>query len=614
MSSLPPVPTDRRDFEEYVVNLRSRGATVAEVIDALTAIMRSELTLREKDRRAAVILASASLDAAAAEEAAKHVAASGSPLPQVLIRAQQYAPATHGEPPPTPRDEAPVALPTTPSNRAEREERASVLLLGNATEHHANIALLENKKIGFSRIDDPAGLEKVSGDPFCGIVVGASWWRNWPAEEHERELTRVLATSTVPWMRLDVSSLDSSVATRLTEVVRRVFGADRSHAMLCHGRGCDITSPDIGSIQRIEEVLSAAESVGFHPGDLSAEEALLLRAAMIEHVRQTRGVLPVLERMAMRFIPGGLAARVAIASPDDRGMPLVVKFGDLAQMREEVQRYAVVARWEGGGVTPRLHFHGSAALLLVPLVDDGEGGAARTLGDEVQEVVYDDLRPVRNEPLLTKTKSCISRAFARIAKLNATPFVGGHPRNLAEINAKSLSRHAIAAGKADVRTALTKAGARVGKFDGRATVHGDLHLGNVLVRGDTAAFIDFGQAGAGHPVQDIVKLDTQIWFRAFRLTEEVARLAELLREAIAGKPVDVLLRTFASLALFESNKLCIHAHVVARTEALEVMYRYGGGSADVAAMYVVCAANEILASPPSTPIARAFISAFADEL
>jgi hypothetical protein len=208
-------------------------------------------------------------------------------------------------------------------------------------------------------------------------------------------------------MRIDVSALNPDAATALTEIVRRTYGADRSHAMLCHGRGCDITSADLESIRRVKEVLASAGGVGFHPGEISVEEARLLRAAIVGHVRDTRGTLPELEMMAIRFIHGGLSgARVAVATPDDRGMPLVVKLGPLSMMREEAQRYSFVARWEGGGASPHLHFHGDCALLLGALVDDGEGGAARTLGDEVQAVIYTDLGAPPAVDLLQRKHAC----------------------------------------------------------------------------------------------------------------------------------------------------------------------------------------------------------------
>jgi len=615
MSSLAAVPTDQRDFERFVVDLRARGATRSEFVDIIVAIMRSGIALRERDRRVTLVLGIAALDVAGAEQAARDISAKGSPVPQALVRATQYVRADRSSVSVPPRESAPTGASEVATPVADGDDAATVLLLGSATDHHANISLLDNKRIGFVRFDTPAKIGEVGSDPFCGVVVAASWWRSVPPADHEKELVRILGNSTIPWVRLDVSTLDASAAEALREIVRRTYGSDRTHAMLSHGSGCDITSADLASIHSVKEVLRSAGKVGFHPGEISADEARLLRTAIIGHVRDRRGTLTEFETMAIRFIHGGLSgARVAIATPDDRGMPLVAKLGDLALMRQEVQRYSLVARWEGGGASPHLHFHGDCALLLVPLVDDGDGGAARTLGEMVQDVVYSDLRPAAGMDLLAKTQACVSRALRRIAKLNAMEFVAGAPKNLADIFEQSLAGRHIPVGSGDIGTALKKARSQVATLDGRATVHGDLHLGNVLVRGDAPAFIDFGQAGSGHPVQDIAKLDSQIWFHAFRLTDDVPRLSALVRASFNGKAVDDLVAEFGSLAAFASNRLCFLTSAVARKEALDVLKVYGGGIADVAAMYIVYATGEMLASPASTPLARAFVSALAEFL
>jgi streptomycin 6-kinase len=545
MTSPLPISPDRRHFEGYVVELRTRGAAFDEVVDTLVAIMLSGLSLREKDRRATLLLGIAALDTAEVERAARVIDEKGAPMPQVLARGAQYRQPEPSSAKLAPPRQGTATAATGGATASEDADGMTVLLLGSATDHHANISLLDNKHIGVTRIDNPARFSEVGRDPFCGVVVAASWWSAIPPTSHERELARILGSSTIPWVRIDVSTLDSPVATALSEIVRRTYGADRTHAMLCHGRGCDITSSDLASIRAVNEVLSSAGKVGFHPAEISVHEAQLVRAAILGHVRSRRGTMPAVEAMAIRFIHGGLSgARVAIATPDDRGMPLVVKLGELSMMRQEAHRYSFVALWEGGGAVPDLHFHGDCALLLVPLVDDGDGGAARTLADVVKELVYSDLHPATDTGLLDKTRSCVSRALRRIAKLNTTTFEAGSPRNLADLFARSLAGRQIAAGGGDVGTALEKARARVAKLDGCATVHGDLHLGNVLVRGDAPAFIDFGQAGAGHPAQDIAKLDSQIWFQAFRLTDDVAQLAALLRASFRGTPVDELVSEF----------------------------------------------------------------------
>src|SRR5207302_5509218 len=68
-----------------------------------------------------------------------------------------------------------------------------------------------------------------------------------------------------------------------------------------------------------------------------------------------------------------------------------------------------------------------------------------------------------------------------------------------------------------------------------ATVHGDVHLRNILVRDDRDPhFIDYAYSGPGHPCFDLVRLESALLFRGFRLTADERLTARLLRMLLEG--------------------------------------------------------------------------------
>ena len=77
-----------------------------------------------------------------------------------------------------------------------------------------------------------------------------------------------------------------------------------------------------------------------------------------------------------------------------------------------------------------------------------------------------------------------------------------------------------------------------------AIVHGDIHLRNILIRDEREpCFIDYAYSGPGHPCFDLVRLESAILFRCFRMTGDEAKIARLPLRVLEGRTSGKSLRS-----------------------------------------------------------------------
>ena len=153
-----------------------------------------------------------------------------------------------------------------------------------------------------------------------------------------------------------------------------------------------------------------------------------------------------------------------------------------------------------------------------------------------------------------------------------------------------------------------------GRLATAAIVHGDMHLGNVVLRGDRDAhLIDYAGSGPGHPAIDLVRFELAIltgWVKQF-LPE--SRCQEF-QAYFTGKRA-----TYADLAknfpeLFSSilNRVCLSGCVRARDAAIKVVTDYGGSAKDYFACKYLVAWQNLLMDGRQSVWSRATISAMTD--
>ena len=79
-----------------------------------------------------------------------------------------------------------------------------------------------------------------------------------------------------------------------------------------------------------------------------------------------------------------------------------------------------------------------------------------------------------------------------------------------------------------------------------AIVHGDIHLRNVLIRGESEVrVIDYEASGPGHPALDLVRFELALYLGPVRQFEDEASSVAFQRALSIGRgPLDILRSSF----------------------------------------------------------------------
>jgi hypothetical protein len=161
------------------------------------------------------------------------------------------------------------------------------------------------------------------------------------------------------------------------------------------------------------------------------------------------------------------------------------------------------------------------------------------------------------------------------------------------------------------RLVLPKASDRVARLNGRAVVHGDVHLRNVLVRHDREPlFIDFASSGPGHPAFDLARFESALLFSYFRMVSDEVRVSELFHALFtSGAALEELIKAYPELLASQSSQLAVHASIQCRLGALTVLHKYGGDEMDYYAMKILIACQALTLPACQHGIVRASLRA-----
>jgi Ternary complex associated domain 9 len=149
-----------------------------------------------------------------------------------------------------------------------------------------------------------------------------------------------------------------------------------------------------------------------------------------------------------------------------------------------------------------------------------------------------------------------------------------------------------------------------------AVVHGDLHLGNILVRGERDMhLIDYAGSGPGHPAIDLVRLELALYLGWFMQTEGEDRYVQFQRRlSLDIADTAKLEHFFGDSYLPAVNKVCIGGCAAARDRVLETVKAHGGSQRDYLAAKYLVAWQSLLMQGRQTSLIRSIINALAPEI
>jgi hypothetical protein len=124
----------------------------------------------------------------------------------------------------------------------------------------------------------------------------------------------------------------------------------------------------------------------------------------------------------------------------------------------------------------------------------------------------------------------------------------------------------------------------------KATVHGDIHLRNILARDLYDAFlIDYACSGPGHPAYDLARLECCMYFQFLRPVDTEESFVGLQRAiSIRWASYEELERDFGRWYSSALNRTLLKGALLCRDKCLEVLKAYGLGKRDyLAAKFIL---------------------------
>ena len=518
----------------------------------------------------------------------------------------------------------PVDLPS--STPVESDACSTVIILSAAAQQDANLALLRDAGFSpfvFDTVDKVAADLKSNTD-ICGCIIDRSFLITLSKDEQEQLLSLLSSYSTFIWLRVEDSGLKLQVDDAY-DIIRQTRLQTRP--VTVHHVSMQPTSvvrdAELGSLRRASQILREYTHALFLPGELSDQERRLLVAAARDHGEQLRfGSTLRIEVIETRFVQGGQSqARVAIVRVNAGERAVVAKIDTKEAIRKELERFRLFIQPVDDQLQPFVCYHGSAAVLLFAFIptEDDETAAAETLQARLHKFWCDE---IFQQPTTTEFENlckALGNTCAALMRVNRQSNSQNHQAlgnpDISLRYVEKLENSGIAFGlPLELRSARTKAAERFQRLATRGIVHGDLHLGNVLLRGDRSAhLIDFASSGPGHPAVDLVRLEIALFTGCFIPIDTEDKYVELQRAlSVDGCDANVLADRFDLMRGPLLNRLSLHGCIEARRRALEVLAGFGGDIEDYLAVKTLIAWQALLLENRQTSLSRAVIRATGD--
>jgi Phosphotransferase enzyme family len=384
----------------------------------------------------------------------------------------------------------------------------------------------------------------------------------------------------------------------------------------------------LGEIQRACDVLRTRDGARFVPGEITEDEGLVLFAAAREHAQEIEytGNLKVIS-LETKFLHGGFSgAKIAVVQVNQEGKHVVAKIDQKDHLLQEMKKFRrFIQKWDDK-LQPRPFLHGPAGVILFSLVPDETNPAepAPMLEKRLKNLWDEEIfGPSNHQELDFKAdnlKIGLRNIARAIGQLNMQEPITNEFLCWSNPDMKyfrELEKRHIAwnfCSQAIRARCLSKN--RFSRLKECAVVHGDIHLGNILVRGDQDMhLIDYASSGPGHPAIDLVRLELALYLSCFKQLEDDSRYEVLQRrlsvDLADGTDIE---SSFERSLLPIVNKVCIGGCITAGDQALAAVKAHGGDHKDYLAAKYLVAWQNLLMPGSQISLTRSIINALAPEI
>ena len=519
-----------------------------------------------------------------------------------------------------------VSLPT---NELDPTEPCStVLLLSHILNQETNKSLLKGAKFGPIQLDSIEKLhtELNTSTDICAILIDGSFLKALDKDEQTSLFKELGIYSTFIWLRIDRSGLKVSDID-----VRKHLQTERCRREKTSAEEVSIQSDGILKQAELEEIsracylLRTRDGAKFIPAEMLDDETRVLTSAMREHAQELRydGDLKVLS-VETKFLSGGASgAKIALVGVNREGKYAVAKINKKEALRDEMRRFLnFIQKWDDR-LRPKPFFHGDAGVILFSLVPDETNicepapmleQCLKALWDEEIFHIWNDQERLLETSNLCQGLKNITHSIAQLNKERPTnaefPCLSNPSMKYIQ---KMEQRQVTWKFCSQAIQARDLAEQQFEKLAESAVVHGDLHLGNILVRGGRdMLLIDYAGSGPGHPAIDLVRLELALYLGWFMQTQEEDRYVLFQRMlSLNSDDTATLERFFGDSYVPAVNKVCIRGCAAARDRALETVKVHGGTRRDYLAAKYLVAWQSLLMQGRQTSLIRSVINALA---
>ena len=519
----------------------------------------------------------------------------------------------------------------SPETDQERLGHSTVLLLSHPDRQVANRRLLGSAELDPMVVETPADLERVlaTSTGVCGCAIDQSALTVLDTEAQEALFATLAEYSSFIAVRVHEGARLRISRDRVSQILQtaRQLGTHVPHDAISFRSDRTIQETELSFYQNAAKLLRSHESASFALGELTPAEVQLLVAAARARMR-AGSFDPELDAkpLTVRFLTGGRSG-AKLATVVCGNIPtFVAKITPKDRALDEMQRFRTFVQPLNDELSPECHLHGRTAVILFRLVrgDSDPSTPAESLEDRLREV-WNKQWLQSNSEGAEQEAAFLERALTRVAQTlaelnrNAPPpscnlgsFV-----NPPATHIDTLDRQGFVWGLSDcARRARRTAAKRVRRMAKSAIVHGDLHLRNVLIRGESEVrLIDYEASGPGHPALDLVRFELALYLGPVRQFEDEASSVAFQRAvSIDRAPVEVLRSSFQDFFQCHVNSACAAGMTGARDAALDVLQNHGGDHRDYLAMKFLVAWQNLAIIGSQTGLARAVILATAEEI
>jgi hypothetical protein len=292
-----------------------------------------------------------------------------------------------------------------------------------------------------------------------------------------------------------------------------------------------------------------------------------------------------------KFIPGGrTSAKIASIQINKSGPPLIAKIDTKNSILDEGRRFFTFISNFDTRLQPTVHIHGSAGVIIFGLVDEQTDALqpAPTLESLLQDLWWMQTYSYKSQRnnLEEELTTAVCHAANKIVSLNMTPVPSADFIKLSDPYMDALKDAESAGLSWGLDFVFTeerkKAEDIFRRLSDKAVVHGDIHLRNVLIRGNQEAYIiDYARSGTGHPATDLVRLELSLFVNAFRPffgDSDAVLFQQQLNDPNTTK--EDLFAKFPQIACWKVNRVCIVGILESRNRAQDVLKQHGGGHED----------------------------------